>query len=135
MFTIVVITELKGVKGSEEKTRVELAQEAPVLRDLITEKTRTELQEWRTRSRRMYGREWVTENDVKFQKGPGDVKILGRWEAPPVDEAREVRKALEAFTKGKYVVMFAEQKAGTLEERVPGDRLVKFVRETPLPKA
>jgi hypothetical protein len=134
MLTIVVITDIKGAKGAEEKTRVELSQEAPVLRDLIAAKTRTEVQEWRTRARRMYGREWATENDVKFQKGPGEAKILGRWEAPPVDEEREVKKALDAFTKGKYTVLFAERKAASLDERVPGDRLIKFLRESPLPK-
>lgn len=134
MLTIVVITDVKGAKGAEEKTKVELAQDAPVLRDLIGAKTRTELSEWQTRSRRIYGREWATENDLKFQKGPGDVKVLGRWEAPPVDAEREVRKALDAFTKGKYTVFFGDRKIGSLDERVPGDRLIRFVRESALPK-
>ncbi len=134
MLTIVVVTDVKGAKGAAEQTKVELSQDAPVLRDLIAAKTRVEVSEWQTRSRRTYGREWATENDLKFQKGPGEVKILGRWEAPPVDPEREVKKALDAFTRGKYTVWFAEKKINSLDEAAPGDRMVKFLRESPLPK-
>jgi hypothetical protein len=134
MLTIIVVTDVKGAKGAEEKTKVELAQDPPVLRDLIAAKIRVEVSEWQTRSRRLFGREWATENDLKFQKGPGEVKILARWEAPPVDAEREVKKALDAFAKGKYTVFFAERKINSIDERVPGDRMIRFVRESPLPK-
>lgn len=134
MLTIHVVTDIQGARGAEEKTKVELAQDAPVLRDLIAAKTRVEVSEWQTRARRTYGREWATENDLKFQKGPGEVKILGRWEAPPVDAEREVKKALDAFAKGKYTVWFADRKINSADERVPGDRMIRFVRESPLPK-
>ena len=134
MLTIHIVTDIKGAKGAEEKTKVELEQDAPVLRDLISAKTRVEVSEWQTRSRRIFCREWATENDLKFQRGPGEVKILGRWEAPPIDAEREVKKALDAFVKGKYTVWFAEKKINSLDERVPGDRMIKFIRESPLPK-
>jgi hypothetical protein len=133
MLTVFVVTEVKGQAGSAEKTKVEIAADPPTLRDLIVAKVKAEVAEWQNRARRLFGREYLTENDIRVQKGPGDPKAFGRWEAPPVDAEKEAKKALDAFARDRFHVFFAERRVTKLDERVPGDRQIRVVRLSPMP--
>lgn len=129
-----VTTEIKGVKDSAEKLRVELAQEVPTVRDLIEAKVRFEIGEWRAHGRRIFGREYATELDLRAQAAPAQIEALKNWKAPPVDDAKEVSKAIRAFEAERFHVFFADQRVRRLEDRVPADRLIRFVRQSPLPR-
>jgi hypothetical protein len=129
-----VTTEVRGVRDSAESLRVELSQEAPTVRDLIEAKVRAEIAEWRAHGRRLFGREYATELDLRAQSAPAQVEALKNWKAPPIDDAREVAKAIRAFERDVYHVHFAGVRVRALTERVPGDRAITFVRQTPLPK-
>jgi hypothetical protein len=129
-----VVTEVKNVSNSAEKQRVELAKDAPSLKDLIETKVRAEIDEWRARGRRTFGREYATELDLRAQAAPASIEQFKNWKAPAVDEAKEVAKALRAFELDKFHVYFGDRRIRDLAERVPGDRPVRFIRQTPLPK-
>ncbi len=129
-----VTTEISDAKDSAETVRVEIAKEPPTLRDLIEAKVRTELAEWRARGRRVFGREYATELDLRAQAAPGQVQEFKNWKAPEVDDAKEVAKAIRAFEADKFHVWFADKRARKLDERVTADRVIRFVRQSPLPK-
>ncbi len=129
-----VTTEVKGVQDSAETLRVELSQDAPTLRDLIEAKVRAEIGEWRSHGRRMFGREYATELDLRAQAAPARVDAFKTWKAPPVDDGKEAAKAVRGFEQDKFWVYFAEARVRKLTDRVPGDRTIKFVRQSPLPK-
>ncbi len=129
-----VVTEVKNVKDSAEKFRVELAKDAPSLKDLIEAKVRAEIDEWRARGRRVFGREYATELDLRAQAAPATIEHFKNWKAPAVDDAKEVAKALRAFELDKFTVWFGDLRVRDLAERVPGDRVIRFVRQSALPK-
>jgi hypothetical protein len=104
------------------------------IRLLISQKVRQEVRAYNERRSRNFGREYRTPSDLAVAALSGEVNVNRNRVFVPVDEEREMKVALEAFSQGLYQVYVGDHRLDSLDSDIEleKDTRVTFLRMVPL---